>query len=137
MRTFYLFKIKNNIYKLTKRNAYNLYMVLENIYNLNKKDLPYYYDYFNEIRDLFNKRVLDNNIYQVYKDKYTYSKVNNVHIINDYFSKEKSKLLVKRNYICLKSTKSVPEFLKSMVYNKNIFVCDFKNKDYFWLEELV
>ncbi|HAB67637.1 MAG TPA: hypothetical protein DCE23_09755, partial [Firmicutes bacterium] len=63
------------------------------------------------------KKVIDNKIYQVYKDNYTYSKVNNVHIINDYYSKERSKLMVKRNYLCLKSTNSVPEFLKAMKKN--------------------
>lgn len=137
MRTFYLFKIKKTIKDKTQNNAYSLYKALESIYHLNKKELNYYYDYFTELRDTFNKKYLDASIYNAYKDYYTYTKVNNYHIINDYFSGEKTKLIVKKNYLCLKSTKSFPEFLKSMQNSTNIFVCDFKSRDYFWLEELV
>lgn len=137
MRTFYIFKIKEQISRFTHDNSYSLYKALENIYHLKKEDLAYYYDYFNEIRELFDKKYIDDSIFNLFKDRYNYSKVDNVHMINDYFSKEKSKLVVKRNYLCLKSTKSNPLFLKVIYKNKDIFVCDFKNRDYFWLEELV
>lgn len=136
MRTFYLFKIKNNI-KKHNQNNYNIYKALESIYYQNKSNLKYYYDYFTSIRDLFNKKQIDKILYETYKDYYTYSKVNNIHMINDYFNQEKSRLVIKKNYLCLKSTKSLPTFLKDMHVNQNIFVCDFKTRDYFWLEDLV
>ena len=38
----------------------------------------------------------------------------------------------------VKSNEEVPLFFKDIKKNeKNMFVCDFANKDYFWLEELV
>lgn len=136
MRTFYLFKIKKNYSTLTKENPYNLYKAIEGIYNLKQEELITGYDFFNQIRDTFNKEYLDNNIFEYYKNRYTYTKVNNTHIINDYYSDEKSKLIVNNSYLLIKSTKQLPTFLKAITKKDNIFVCDFDNIDYFWLEEL-
>ena len=136
MRTFYLFKIKTNYSILTKNNPYNLYKTLEEIYHLKKEEIKIAYDLFNQIRDTFNKELLDNNIYEYYKNRYTYTKVNNTHIINDYYSEEKSKLIINPSYLLIRSTKQIPTFLKTITTKNNIFVCDFDNIDYFWLEEL-
>lgn len=136
MRTFYLFKIKRNYKELTKNNPYNLYKAIENIYYLKQDELGYFYTFFYQIRDTFNKEYLDNNIFEYYKNKYTYTKVNNTHMINDYYSDEKSKLIINKSFMYIKSTKNIPTFLRAITKKDNIFVCDFKNKDYFWLEEL-
>lgn len=136
MRTFYIFKIKKCYTELTKANPYNLYKAIENIYNLKKDDLNYFYNFFDQIREPFNKENLDNNIFEFYKNKYAYTKVFNTHMINDYFTAEKSKLIIYKNFIYIKSTKNIPTFLKAISNKDNIFVCDFRNKDYFWLEEL-
>lgn len=136
MRTFYIFKIKKCYSELTKANPYNLYKAIENIYNLKEDDLNYFYNFFDQIREPFNKENLDNNIFQYYKNKYAYSKVFNTHMINDYYTSERSKLIIYKNFIYIKSTKNIPTFLKTMSNKDNIFVCDFRNKDYFWLEEL-
>lgn len=136
MRTFYLFKIKKNYTILTKDNPYNLYKAIESIYNLKQEEINTGYDFFNQIRDTFNKENLDNNIFEYYKNRYSYTKVNNTHIINDYYSDEKSKLIVNPSYLLIKSTKDLPTFLKAIRRKDNIFVCDFDNIDYFWLEEL-
>lgn len=136
MRTFYLFKIKNNYTTLTKDNPYNLYKAIENIYHLKKEQLDTGYNFFNQIRDTFNKEYLDNNIFEYYKNRYTYSKVKDTHMIYDYYSDEKSKLIINKSYIFIKSTKQIPSFLKAIAKKDNIFVCDFDNIDYFWLEEL-
>ncbi len=136
MRTFYLFKIKNNYSTLTKDNPYNLYKAIENIYHLKQEDLKVGYNFFNQIRDTFNKDYLDNNIFEFYKNRYNYSKVKDTHMIYDYYSNEKSKLIVNPSYIFIKSTKQLPSFLKAITKKENIFVCDFDNIDYFWLEEL-
>ena len=136
MRTFYIFKIKKCYTELTKANPYNLYKAIENIYNLKEDDLNYFYNFFDQIRETFNKENLDNNIFEFYKNKYAYTKVFNTHMINDYFTSEKSKLIIYKNFIYIKSTKNIPTFLKAISNKDNIFVCDFRNKDYFWLEEL-
>lgn len=136
MRTFYLFKIKENYYNLTKNNPYNLYKALESIYHLKENDLNLACNFFNQISENFNKKLLDNNVFEFYKNKYTYTKVSDTHIINDYYTDEKSKLIINKTYLYIKSTKEIPTFLKSINKKKNIFVCDFKNIDYFWLEEI-
>ena len=136
MRTFYLFKIKTNYSILTKNNPYNLYKTLEEIYHLKKDEIKIAYDLFSQIRDTFNKELLDNNIYEYYKSKYTYTKINNTHIINDYYTDEKSKLTINPTYLLIRRTKQIPTFLRTITKKNNIFVCDFDNIDYFWLDEL-
>lgn len=137
MRTFYLFKIKKSYSEITKRNPYNLYKAIENIYYLKADQLDYLSLFFRQIRDTFNKEFIDNNIYEYYKNRYTYTKVNGAHFINDYYTEEKSKLIINPSFLYIKSTKNIPTFLKAITKKDNIFVCDFINKDYFWLEELI
>ena len=104
MRTFYLFKIKKSYSELTKNTPYNLYKAIENVYYLKKEDLSYFNNFFLQIRDTFNKEYLDNNIFEYYKNKYSYTKVNNIHMINDYYTDEKSKLIINSSYLYIKST---------------------------------
>ena len=137
MRKYYLFKINNIFYNLTKNNPYNLYKAIETIYHIKEHDLPYFYNYFNVIRDTFNKEYLNNNIYEYYKNRHSYTKVNNTHMIYDYYTKEESKLIINTNYLLIKSTKQIPTFLKAITRKEKIFVIDFDNIDYFWLEELL
>lgn len=137
MRTFYLFKIKKSYTELTREAPYNLYKAIENVYYLKKEDLSYFNNFFIQIRDTFNKEYLDNNIFEFYKNKYSYTKVNNVHMINDYYTDEKSKLIINNSYLYIKSTKNMPTFLRAITKKEDIFVCDFINKDYFWLEEIL
>lgn len=137
MRKYYLFKINQTYYNLTKDNPYNLYKAIETIYHIKQEDLPYFYNYFNVIRDTFNKEYLNNNIYEYYKNRHSYSKINNMHMIYDYYTKEESKLIINTNYLLIKSTKQIPTFLKAITRKEKIFVIDFDNKDYFWLEELL
>ena len=137
MRKYYLFKINKTYYNLTKDHPYNLYKSIETIYHLKEEDLIYFYNYFSTIRDPFNKEYLNTNIYEYYKNRHSYTKINNTHMIYDYYTKEESKLIINTNYLLIKSTKQIPTFLKAITKKDNIFVCDFENTDYFWLEELL
>ena len=136
MRTYYIFKIKEPYSNLTKDSPYNLYKVLENIYYLNNDQIKIAYNFFSQIREYFNKDILNNNLYEHYKNKDNYSKINNTHMIYDYFTKEKTKLIINKSYLYIKSTKDIPTFLKVLSKKDHLFVCDFINKDYFWLEEI-
>ena len=138
MRTFYIFKIKNSYAILTKKNPYHLYKTIENIYYLKPEELKYKINIFDSIKEKFNKEYLNNNIYEYYKDKHNYTKFKNVHMINDYYTDEQTKMTINNTYLLIKSTKEIPSFLKVLNNIKhNIFVCDFKNKDYFWLEDII
>lgn len=136
MRTFYLFKIKKTYYNLTKESPYNLYQALENIYHLKKEELKNAYLFFDQIKENFNKDRLDRNLYNAFKEKYTYTNFNYTHLINDYYTDEKTKLIINKTYLYIKSTKEIPIFLKVLSKKDNIFVCDFNNRDYFWLGDI-
>lgn len=136
MRTFYLFKIKDYYTNLTKESPYNLYKAIESIYYLKKEEITTAFNLFTQIRDTFNKEYLNNNIFEYYKNRYDYTKVNDTHMIYNYYSKEKSKLIINNTFLYIKSTKDTPTFLRAINHKENIFVCDFDNIDYFWLEEL-
>lgn len=136
MRTYYVFKIKKPYFTLTKNSPYNLYKVLEDIYYLNSDQIKIAYNFFSQIREYFDKEQLDNALYEHYKNKDNYSKIKNTHMIYDYFSNERTKLIINKSYLYLKSTKDIPTFLKSLSQKENLFVCDFINKDYFWLEQI-
>ncbi len=137
MRKYYLFKINKTFYNLTKDNPYTLYKAIETIYHIKEDDLKYFYNYFTTIRDTFNKDYLNTNIYEYYKNRHSYTKIRNTHMIYDYYTKEESKLTINTNYLLIKSTKQIPTFLKAITRKEKIFVCDFENTDYFWLEELL
>ena len=89
---------------------------------IKQEELTNGYNFFNQIRDTFNKEYLDNNIFEYYKNKYTYTKVNNTHIINDYYTEEKSKLIINKTYLIIKTTLEYSSFLKAITKKKNIFV---------------
>ena len=138
MRTFYIFKIKKHFAILTKHNPYNLYKVIEKVYYYNDDELRKNTNVFEYLKDTIDKDVLGDKIYYSYKDKSYYTKFLNTHMINDYFTNEKTKMIINKKYMVIKSNEEVPLFFKDIKKNeKNMFVCDFVNKDYFWLEELV
>lgn len=136
MRIFYLFKIKNQYATLTKKHPYNLYKTIEQIYRLTPEELTIATNIFDQISDTFNKEKINKKIYDNYKEQDTYTNYLNTDIINDYFTKEQTKLIVNKSYMLIKSTKQIPLFLKEIKSKDNIFICDFQNKDYFWLEQI-
>ena len=51
--------------------------------------------------------------------------------------KEDTILKVYKSHIIIKSNMIKPNMLFNYLGSDDLFVCDFKNKDYFWLNELV
>ena len=56
-------------------------------------------------------------------------------MINNYYRDEESRLIINKAYMLLESNVVKPSFFKDLI-NKGLFVCDFENKDYFWLDSL-
>lgn len=138
MRTFYIFKIKKHFAILTKNNPYTLYKTIEDIYKLKESELQKTHNIFKYIQDIIDTDNVNNQIYDEYKNKYTYTKFKDIHTINNYYTKEKSRLTINEKYLLLRSNEQIPSFLKTLSITKqNMFACDFDNKDYFWLEDLV
>ena len=64
-----------------------------------------------------------------------YYRNNNTHILNTTTSS--SKLVIGGANLKIKSTVNYPTFFDViMSYSDNLFVCDFINKDYFWLDKI-
>ena len=64
-----------------------------------------------------------------------YNNKANIHLISNYH--EYSKLMVSNYCLKLKSSINYPTFFDSLQkFNNKLFVCDFENQDYFWLENV-
>jgi len=136
MRTFYIFKINKEMAILTKDMPYNMFKSLEKIYKLDKKDFGIGLKLFEQLAIPIDQKKINNKIYNAYKDNDHYTKYRNIHQINNRYKPEESKLTVNNVYLVLKSNIVKPLFFKTLNIDNNLFVCDFENKDYFWLESL-
>lgn len=136
MRKFYIFKINDEFYSLTKKCPYNLYKSLEQIYKLNKVNVNEAYNLFSSICLPFDKNKLNIKIFSQYQNNESYIKFNNVHILNDYFSKESSKLTVNKSHLILSTSILNPSYFSILKSLNKVFVCDFQNVDYFYLENI-
>lgn len=136
MRTFYIFKINREIAILTKDSPYNMFKSMEQIYKLDKKDFSLGLKLFEQIAVPLDNKKIDRCIYNKFKENDHYMKYKNVHKINNRYKPEETKLVVNKAYLLLKSNIVKPLFLNSLKIDNDLFVCDFENKDYFWLERL-
>ncbi len=136
MRTFYVFRIKNEYASLTKNNPYYLFKMLSYIYHLDVEDLSKGIKLFNNMTDIFQTKELDIQIFKNYRDNFFYSKFKNVHQVNNIYKREETKLTIRKKFLLLQSSVIHPVFLNDLSKYTNLFVCDFVNQDYFWLEKL-
>ena len=137
MRTFYIFKINNEFATLTKNCPYNLFKSMEQIYYADKNDVSTAYNIYEQIILPLNKMKINLDLFSQYKEDDHYTKFRDTHMINKFYNDEQTKLIVNSSYMVLKSTKSSPTFLDDLRELENLFVCDFENKDYFWLEKIL
>ncbi len=134
MRTYYIFKINKYFAYIYKRWPYKMYKIIEELYHTKDYDMLFSYKYYQKFAVPFNKLSLNEYIYSINKTNSNYHRDNNVHIINN---DNYNKLTVNSTCIMLKTDDIYSVFLNDLnEYADNIFICDFKNQDYFWLESL-
>ena len=133
MRVYYLFKINDSFSNLYLNRTYYLYKMLEQISKSSKNDFIISYRLFEQMANPFNKTKINAEIYKKYENNLYYQKNLNKHILDNVF--ENTKLTVYNTYIKIKTNKNITEFFSVLQNEENIFVCDFKNKDYFWLDK--
>ena len=94
------------------------------------------YKMYEQVALTFDKTKLNNSLKEIYEDNEYYNKNNNTHIYNDNY--EYTKLVVTNSNLKIKSNINNPIFLKTLneLYD-NVFICDFLNKDYFWLDKIL
>jgi len=137
MRTFYIFKIKRELTILTKETPYNLFRTIENLYYLDNDSLGVSFKIYNDLFELYDKEYINKRINNLFKNNRYYSNDGDIHTIDNKYKPEKSTLKVYKSHILLKSDVINPTLLVNYLMADNLFVCDFKNKDYFWLNEFV
>ena len=134
MRTYYIFKINKYFAYIYKRWPYKMYKIIEELYYTKDYDMLISYRYYKKFALEFNKLAINEYIYNINKKNKYYYRDNNIHIIKN---EKYNKLTVNNTCLILKTNDIYSVFLNDLnVYLDNIFVCDFKNKDYFWLDSL-
>lgn len=129
MRTFYLFKIKEDVIDIYENKEYELYKTLENLYKLKKENFYYGTSLYIQLCRLFNIDIIDS----YFKSSPRYRKNNNKYL---FLGDESFLVEVNPSTIIIKTSVNYPSILKLInYYDKRIFVCDFENKDYFWLSD--
>ena len=134
MRTYYIFKINKYFAYIYKKWPYKMYKIIEELYYTKDYDMLSSYKYYQKFALPFNKLSINEYIYNLNKKNLNYSRDNNIHIINN---EKYNKLLINNACMILKTNDIYSVFLNDLnMYLENIFICDFKIKDYFWLDSL-
>ena len=137
MRTFYIFSINYNFYYLYRNNESELFFIIKDLSKLSSDDLVYATNIYYQINKNIDKFYIDKRIFIDLHKELFYKKIKDVHIYNDSYSNEVSFMEIKNNYIKIKSNKYYCTFFKILdPFNKNYFVCDFNNNDYFFLSSI-
>lgn len=131
MRKYYLFLIKN---QYLKEPEYLIYQIMENLYHLNKNSLDYGLTCYNQLCDDFNVDLIKDYLQHKFEDNIL--TINSLqYLVNT--NNEKFTIKLNNKFILIITDVNMPIIFKYLnCYNKNIFVCDFVNKDYFWLHNL-
>ena len=134
MRTFYIFRINKEMEVLLKDNPYNLFKSLEDIYLLDKTSIGIGKDLLDQLIVPIDKLKYNKLIYELNND--FYMKSGDTHKVINKYRKEETVITVKNSHILLK-TNIINRDIKKFLPITQAFACDFQNKDYFWLEELI
>ena len=127
MRKYFLFSIRKEYYDIYYKNPLVLYKTLENLYYLKKENLSYGLSLYKQICNVIAVERLKS-----YFEQVCLKKKNNKYLL--LYNKEN--IIFELHYSCIicKTTKNYPLGLKIInYYDRNLFVCDFENKDYFFL----
>lgn len=137
MKEYYVFLIRDEFVKLYSSKSSDLFYIFNRIYYMKEMDKMYGYNLFSQISYFFNIDDVNEFLYNKYKDKIMYSYTNDEHIINNLFLNEISILKVKPSSIRIQTNTSSSSFLEDLKnYNKNLFVCNFKEQEFFFISDV-
>lgn len=136
MRVFYIYNINDFFCSMYEKFPYKLYKMLEDAYFTNKHNMTLSTTLYEQIITNFNKLYINNYLTANHKLNVYYYNKNNIHVISSRY--EYTKLMISSYCLKLKTNLNYPQFFDTIGgYSDNIFVCDFANQDYFWLESVV
>ena len=120
---YYLFIIKDNFFK---NNSEYLYNILYKLRFMHKENYSYGISLYYNVCNLFDTKSLIHYI----KSKTNFKIKNNKFYLDKYNYFE-----VRKSCCVINNGKYLREILCIFyIYNKNIFVCNFDNDEYFWLK---
>lgn len=126
MREYNLFVIKNEYHDLYHNRPMVLFDALNKLYTMHN-NLNYGITLYEQLCNRINIETLKyylNNKYNLNNERTFYI--------------DKTFIELKPSRIIVKSKCNLPEIIKMFnCYNRNIFICDFQNYDYFWLHDFV
>lgn len=128
MNKYYLFIIDNKLVKSYKNKSYVLYKLLETLYKSESYDFCYVIKIYWQICNNFSVKLLQNYINTRIK---CFKKGKVIRIADE-------KTYIQLMYPCIiisTNNKKTNIFKIFNIYNRCIFVCDFKNYNYFWLND--
>lgn len=134
MRTYYIFNVNKYFSHMYKNKSFKMYKIFEEIYRTKDYDGIKTYSIMEQVANPFNKIMLNEYINFKYKCKFEYERKDNLHILK---GRENTNLIINNYNIKIRTTNNYSIFFNDLnEYNDNLFVCDFENKDYFWLSKL-
>jgi len=137
LRSYYIFSVRQEFMKLYHERPSSLYEMLKQIYTLNKCEIDYAFQVFSSLTDKIEKERIDQKLYLKYHHEMIYTKTKTEHIINNLYKDEVSILNIKHSYMLLTTNHSYSSFFNILLdYHDAFFVCDFKNQDYFFLNDI-
>lgn len=131
MNKYYLFIINNKYVKNYKNKSYVLYKILETLYKCETYDFCYGTKIYWQLCNNVSVKLLDN---------YVNNRLKNIKINKKIYKFKNEKTYIQIMYPCIiiYTNKRKTDIFKIFnIYSRNIFVCNFKDNDYFWLNNYV
>ena len=134
MRTYYIFKINNGCNTLYNKRTSNIYKILNRINDLDMNETHKAINIYKKIIRPINRDRIDYLITKKHMNDFYYTKINNCHELKN--AKEKSIMFINKTYIKIVCSNNISSFFKDIyMIDKDLFVIDFKYKDYFYIED--
>ena len=134
MKVYYIFKIKKEFVELYKDTPSILYNILKNIYYLDTDTVEYGYNLFTQLIKTIDKNKLDREIYINMHKEVPYVKRDDIHIINNLYKDEISRLRINNFFMKLELDQDFSSFYNYLKNKEdNLFICNFKETDFFFL----
>lgn len=134
MRTYYIFKINNGCNTLYNKKTSNIYKILNRINNLDINESNKAINIYRKIIRPINRDRIDYLITKKHSNDFYYKKINNCHELVD--PKEKNIMFINKTYIKIVCSNNISSFFKDLyMIDRELFVIDFKYKDYFYIED--
>ena len=136
MKVYYIFQMKKEFVQLYRDSPIVLFHILRSIYYLDKTEVDYGYHLFRQLILPLNKNQLDRDFFIEFHQDIPYSKRGDVHVINNLYRNEVSRLIINHFYLKLEIEQNFSSFFE--ILNRkfdNLFVCAFQKTDFFFLND--